>query len=150
MSGIRYTDSLEGIRPEDLEGLHRGWPKPPSPATHLKSLRNMNAVMLAVEEDTGRVIGFVCGMTDETLILYVWDAEVRPEYHEQGVREELLRRLLAARGGLYQVNAVINGWDWPFWKQLGFTRDPNLVVGVTKMRRQWSDGGPRADAAIMR
>ncbi len=144
MGGIRYTDSLEGIRPEDLEGLHRGWPKPPSSATHLASLRKMNAVMLAVEEATGRVAGFVCGMTDETLILYIWDAEVRPAHHDQGVREELLRRLLSAHGDIYQVNAVINGWDWPFWEKLGFRRDADGVVGVTKMRRDSQDGGPRA------
>jgi hypothetical protein len=50
VSRIRYTDSLEGITAEQLAGLHVGWRIPPSPPTHLKSLRNMNAIMLAIDE----------------------------------------------------------------------------------------------------
>jgi len=126
---VRYTDSLEGVTADMLAGLHVGWPKPPSPATHLKSLRNMNAVMLAIDDETGRVVGFVSGMTDETLILFIWDIEVRPEYQGKGIGSELLRRLLDTCGDLYQVN---------------LHTDTNLVVGMTRMNRDLQDGGPRA------
>ena len=88
MSDIQYTTSLQGVRAEQLEGLHVGWPKPPSAATTLKSLSNMNAVVLAIDPETDQVIGFICGMTDETLILYVWDLEVLEVWRGQGGEAE--------------------------------------------------------------
>ena len=145
MSDIRYTTSLEGVRAEQLEGLHVGWPKPPSPATFLKSLRNMNAVVLAIDAEAGRVIGFVCGMTDETLILYVWDSEVLAAYRGAGIEQELLRRLLEAYGDIYQVNAHPQKDSRGLFAELGFTAyHADDALAMTKMNYDWQDGGPRA------
>ena len=146
MLKIRYTDLLVGVTEKDLEGLHVGWPKPPSPATHLKSLRNMNAIMLAIDEDTGDVVGFISGMTDETLILFIWDLEVRTQYQHKGIGSELLRRLLDAHGDVYQVNLNTNAKTRPFYERFGFVTHETLVVGMTKMRMDLQDGGPRAAA----
>jgi len=65
----------------------------------------MNAGLLARDEETDDVVGFVCGMTDQVLILYIWDLEVMPDYKEQGVEDELLAHLLDRYSDLYQINA---------------------------------------------
>ena len=144
MSDILYTDSLEGISSKNLEHLHVGWCNPPSPGTHLKSLRNMNAIMLAVERTSGDVVGFISGMTDETLILFIWDIEVRPEYQRRGIGMELVRRLLEKHGDIYQVNLHTDARTRPFYERLGFVADPELFVGMTRMNMDLQDGGSRA------
>ena len=55
---IQHTDSLEGIVAGNLRGFFAGWPDPPSPETHLKLLANSDHIVLAVDDDTGDVVGF--------------------------------------------------------------------------------------------
>ncbi len=145
MSAIRYTDSVEGITAEQLEGLRGEWVNPPSAATTLKSLQHMNAVVLAMDEATDRVIGFVCGMTDETLILYVWDSDVLPGHRGQGIEKALLGRLLGRFGDIYQVNANPHQAIRPVFEELGFVAyAPADAVAVTKMDYDLQKGGHRA------
>lgn len=105
MLKTEYRQSAEGITSHQLRRLHVDWPNPPLPETFLKSLSNMNAVVLAIDADTNDVIGFVCGMTDQVLILYIWDLEVLPEYQGQGIEDALLSHILDRYGDLYQINA---------------------------------------------
>lgn len=141
MDGIRYTDSLDGLRSEQLAGLHEGWPNPPSARTHLRSLRAMNAVVLAIEPEGDRVVGFVCGMTDGVLVLYVWDLEVRRAYQGQGIEEELLHRFLEKHGRLYQVNAHPSADRAALFEKAGFVRyRPHQAVAMTKMCLARQDG----------
>ena len=142
MSHIRYTDSLTGITPEHLQGLHVGWPNPPTPATHLKSLSNMNARTFAIDENTGQVIGFVCGMTDSTLILYIWDIEVLPDYQGQGIEDQLLARLLEGYTDIYQINVVTLPERAQLFMAAGFATHLQCV-GMTRMHMSMQDGGTR-------
>ena len=134
------------MRPEQLEGLHVGWPDPPSPATFLASLCRMNAVALAVDAATKAVVGFACGMTDRTLFLYIWDHEVLPDYAGRGIEREMIRRLLERHGRVYQVNTILMPGKRALFEGLGFAAYDTGTNGValTKMRMEWQNGGPHA------
>lgn len=83
---IRYTDSLEGIAPAQLSGgFFEGWPNPPSPETHLKILKNSDYTMLAIDEETGQVVGFITAISDGTLSAYIPLLEVLPAYRRRGI-----------------------------------------------------------------
>ena len=132
------------MRAEQLADLHVGWPNPPSPETFLRSLRNMNAVVLAIDPTTDKVVGFVCGMTDKTLILYIWDHEVLPGY--KGIEEELLRRRLDQSGDIYQINTITFPDKHEIFEKQGFAAYDAAKTGLamTRMRMDWQDGGPHA------
>ena len=145
MNKVRYTYSLEGISPSQLTRLPVGWPKPPSPQTLLKSLQNMNAVVLAIDEETNAVVGYACGMTDHVLILYIWGTELLPEYRGQGIRKQMLLRLLDRYGEIYQINIHPGQPDRRLFEELGFKAyAPEQAVAMTRMRYEWQDGGPNA------
>jgi ribosomal protein S18 acetylase RimI-like enzyme len=141
-STIHYTTSLDGIQPQQLEGLHGAWPNPPSPETFLQSLRAMNAVVLALDSHTGQIVGFICGMTDRMLVLYIWDHEVLPEYQGRGIEDELIRRMLAEYGDLYQVNTITMPDARPLFERHGFAAyDPQSNgVALTRMRMEKQAG----------
>ena len=135
MSNITYTYSLDGITADQVAGLRAEWVTPPSPEVNLRSLRNMNAVVLAVDEDAGQVVGFVCGMTDDMLILYVWDEEVLPAHRGTGIRGEIYRRFLDRYGEIYQINANPSADRRALFEQLGFVPyHPDDAVAMTRMR----------------
>jgi hypothetical protein len=143
VSTLSYLHSVEDFQPHQLDGLPVGWPNPPRPETLLKSLRGMDAVVVAVDE-SGQVAGYVCGLSDEVLILYVWDLEVRPEHAGQ-LETELLRRLLDRYADIYQVNAHPAADRQPLFEALGLTPyRPQQAVAMTRMDLARQDGGQRA------
>jgi ribosomal protein S18 acetylase RimI-like enzyme len=141
---IRFHYSTNGIEDVQLRRLRAEWLNPPSTKTFLASLKNM-AVVLALDEESGDVVGFACGLTDHTLILYIWDIEVVPEQRGLGLERDILRRFIEKFGQLYQVNCHpgIQAKSW--FEDLGFRPyTATEAVAMTLMRHAWQDGGPHA------
>ena len=145
MLNVSYQYGTNDITAHQLRHLHVGWPNPPAPETFLESLRNMNAVVLAIDAQTDDVVGFVCGMTDGVLMLYVWDLEVLPDFHDNGIEEALLQELLGRYGDIYTVNANPHPGTQPYFEQAGFqVLRSDQCHAMTRMNMAWQDGGPRA------
>jgi ribosomal protein S18 acetylase RimI-like enzyme len=118
---IQYTCSIEAITPSQLEGFFEGWPNPPSARTHLRILQGSYRVVLAVDTDTGQVVGFVNAISDGVLAAYIPLLEVRPEYRGRGIGSELVRHLQALLAGLYMVDLVCDPKLEAYYTRLGFT-----------------------------
>jgi len=116
---IVYTDSLNQITPDNLLGFFVGWPNPPSPETHLKLLMNSDEVLLAVDDETGNVAGFITAISDGILSAYLPLLEVLPAYQGQGIGSELVRRMLEKLKGLYMVDLLCDAELQPFYTRLG-------------------------------
>lgn len=117
---IIYTDSLEGITPEKLAGFFVGWPDPPSPETHLDLLRGSAAIVLALDDDTGQVVGFVTAISDGVLTAFIPLLEVLPAFQGQGIGSEMVRRLLDRLAHLYAVDLVCDADLQPFYERFDF------------------------------
>jgi len=118
---VRYTTSLEGITADSLRGgFWVGWPDPPSAEVHLAMLQGSEAVVLAVAEETGEVVGFVNAVGDGVLAAYVPCLEVLPAWQGQGIGTELVRRILAELSPRYMVDLVCDDEVVPFYQRLGF------------------------------
>lgn len=117
---IIYTDSLESITPEKLAGFFVGWPDPPSPETHLDLLRGSAAIVLALDGESGQVIGFVTAISDGVLTAFIPLLEVLPAFQGQGIGSELVRRLLDRLAHLYAVDLVCDADLQPFYERFDF------------------------------
>lgn len=116
---IQYVDSIEGIRAQHLEGFFQGWLDPPSPQTHLRLLKSSDTVVLAVDAESGHVVGFITAITDHVLSAYIPFLEVLPEYQGRGIGSELVRQMLDRLGDLYMVDLVCDADLVPFYAALG-------------------------------
>jgi hypothetical protein len=70
-----YTSSIESVSAENLDGFFVGWPNRPSPQTHLELLKNSDEIVLAIDEHTAKVAGFITALTDRTLSAYIPSSE---------------------------------------------------------------------------
>jgi GNAT superfamily N-acetyltransferase len=114
---ITYTDTLDGITPEQLQGFFVGWPHPPSPETHLKLLKGSSHVVLAL--DGARVVGFINAISDGVLSAFVPLLEVLPEYQGRGIGGELVRQMLERLRDFYTVDLVCDPDLQPFYQRFG-------------------------------
>jgi ribosomal protein S18 acetylase RimI-like enzyme len=125
---IHYTDSLLAISPADLEGFFVGWPNPPSPSTHLQILKNSSAIVLAVDDSSGHVVGFVNALSDGVLMAYIPLLEVLPDHQGRGIARELVTRLLEKLGGLYGIDLLCDTDLQPFYEKFDMHRATGMMV----------------------
>jgi GNAT superfamily N-acetyltransferase len=138
---IVYTGSLEGITADALRGgFFVGWPDPPSAETHLRLLRGSDHRVLAVDDETGSVVGFVTAISDGLLCAYIPLLEVLPMHQGRGIGTELMRRMLDTLRGLYAVDLLCDPELQPFYACLGMR--PATGMMVRNYGRQ--SGGERA------
>jgi GNAT superfamily N-acetyltransferase len=133
---IEYLNSPDGIKPEQLTGFFVGWPKPPSTETHLKLLQGSSHVVLAMETESGRVVGFVNAVSDRVLSAYIPLLEVLPEFQGRGIGGELVTRLMAKLDGLYMIDLVCNEDLIPFYERFGLVPSHTMQV-VSMMKRDF-------------
>jgi ribosomal protein S18 acetylase RimI-like enzyme len=125
---VTYQADLAAITPADLLGFFEGWPSPPSPDQHLALLENSYRRVLARDEDTGRVIGFINAISDGVLSAYVPLLEVLPEYRHRGIGSGLVERMLEALSELYMVDVVADADLVPFYERFGFVAGTALMI----------------------
>ncbi len=133
---IRYVDSVEGIAATHLNGFFEGWPNPPTPQTHLEILKNSDEVLLAVDDGSGNVVGFITAITDGALNAYIPLLEVLKPYRSQGIGTELTRRMLAKLGDLYAVHVLCDPELQPFYARFGMKPMSAMMI----RRMEWQSG----------
>lgn len=125
---MRYLTSAEDIFPNQLRGFFVGWPNPPSPETHLAILRRSDAVVLAVDDETGQIVGFVNALSDGVLNAFIPLLEVLPEYQGRGIGSGLVKRLLAQLGDLYAVDLLCDADLQSFYARLGMQPAQGMML----------------------
>lgn len=125
---IAYVYSTYGLAPEKLHSFFEGWPDPPSPETHLEVLNGSDHVVLAFDDETGRVIGFITAISDGVLSAYIPLLEVLPEYRGRGIGSELVRRMLEKLDGFYMVDLVCDHELRPFYERFGMRAGTGMML----------------------
>ncbi len=125
---IRYVDSIESVTVENLDGFFVGWQNPPSPETHFELLKNSSVVVLAVDSETGNVVGFITAISDRVLSAYIPLLEVLPENQKQGIGLELARRMLEKLKDLYMVDLLCDEELQSFYTKLGMKQAQGMFL----------------------
>jgi ribosomal protein S18 acetylase RimI-like enzyme len=131
---ISYTASVAGLTPGQLRGFFVGWPNPPSPETHLKLLIGSEHIVLAVDSEIGKVVGFITAITDGVLSAYIPHLEVLSDYQGHGIGTELMRRMLEMLHGLYMIDLQCDPGLESFYVRFGM--QPGVGMYIRNYERQ--------------
>lgn len=117
---ITYTDSLDGITADQLRGgFFDGWSRSLTPETHLRTLHGCDGVVLALDDATGQVIGYITMLTDGVLSAFIPNIEVLPAYKGQGIGSELFRRMLEKLARIPNIDLMCDENVKPFYVRFG-------------------------------
>ncbi|MCB9458671.1 MAG: GNAT family N-acetyltransferase [Anaerolineaceae bacterium] len=123
---ITYTDSLEGLTADQLNGFFVGWPNPPTSETHLRMLRGSDHLWLAKEGE--RVVGFVTAISDGVLAAFIPAIEVLPDYQGRGIGSQLMERMLGSLVHLYSIDLICDESVQPFYKYVGMQHYSAMIL----------------------
>lgn len=116
---LEYIESPVGISASMLQGFFEGWKRPVSPDQHREILRGSDAVVLAFDMDSHRVVGFITCLTDGIQSAFIPLLEVLPELRGQGIGTELVRRMLTRIERIPAVDLVCDPELQPFYRRFG-------------------------------
>lgn len=122
-----YKNSLEGISANMLNGFFVDWPNPPNPQTHLRLLENSSKIVLAIDEHTNEVIGFITAISDGVLSAYVPLLEVLPLYKNKGIGKELVSRMLKELDEIYMIDLCCDDDLVPYYEKFGMMKTNGMV-----------------------
>ncbi len=125
---IVYQETLDGIDAERLGGFFVGWPEPPSAATHLRLLEGSSVFVLAVEEQTGQVVGFITALSDGVLSASIPLLEVRESHRGRGIGRELVKRVIAGLQPLYMIDLSCDADLKGFYEAFGFQAGTAMLL----------------------
>lgn len=117
---ITYTDSLDGITADHLRGgFFAEWSRPLTPEIHLRTLHGCDGVVLALDDATGHVVGYVTMLSDGVLSAFIPNLEVLAAYQGQGIGTELMRRMLEKLSRIPNIDLLCDPGVQPFYARLG-------------------------------
>ncbi|MFC0230989.1 GNAT family N-acetyltransferase [Bhargavaea ullalensis] len=125
---MEYKTHAGDITPGMLEGFFAGWPDPPDCETHLRLLQQSSHVVLAVDTEEKRVIGFITAVSDGVLSAYIPLLEVLPELQGRGIGQTLVRRMIEKLGNLYMIDLCCDDGLVPFYEQQGMHRVNGMIL----------------------
>lgn len=131
---MQYKYNLDDISSDMLRGFFVDWPNPPSPQTHLKLLENSNKVVIAVDEQSKQVVGFITAISDGVLSAYIPFLEVLPAYKNRGIGKELIKRMLDELSNIYMIDLCCDDDLIPLYKKFGMIRSNGMLMRNYKMQ----------------
>ncbi len=125
---IEYTDSTEEISAGMLNGFFVGWPNPPSNETFLKILKNSSHIEIAVDKNTGNVVGFINAISDGVLSAYIPLLEVLPKYQNNGIATKIIERLFNRLTDFYMIDLTCDVDMNPFYEKFGLKKMNGMFI----------------------
>lgn len=101
------------------EGFFDGWPNPPDKETHKKILENSALSIVAIDEKTDLIVGFVHAISDGVHSAYLPLLEVLPPYKGRGIGRKLMERILDEPRDIYMIDLSCDEELVPFYESLG-------------------------------
>ena len=126
---ITYAESLETVTAADLEGFLAHWDFAPPEGTLLAMLKGSTAVILARDDQSSAICGYVAALSDGIACGYISAIEVRLAYRKRGVGTALLNRM-TERLAVYATYLSCAPAMVPFYESAGFDR----VAGMAKRK----------------
>jgi ribosomal protein S18 acetylase RimI-like enzyme len=125
---IEYFETTQGINAAMLKGFFVGWKKPHTPETHLEILEKSAYIVLALDTETGKVVGFITAISDSVQSAFIPLLEVLPEYQHQNIGSSLVKRMLEKLKHIYAIDLMCDHKLQGFYQKLGMMPSVGMVV----------------------
>ena len=128
MSKIVYQDNLDGISADMLCGFFAGWKSFPSEEKHLEILKNSRHVILAIDEDSHKVVGRVNCLSDGIQNAFIPLLEVLPDCQGKGIGTQLMTRMLGKIRQLPAVDLICDADVQPFYARFEMLKIQGMAL----------------------
>jgi len=133
---VTYTNNIENLTADQLEGFFEDWPTYPDEEAHIRILAGSCKVWLAM--DGRQCVGRINAISDGIFYAYIPLLEVLPAYQGRGIGRELIERMLKSLSSMYAIDLQCDESLESYYRQLGFLS--NIGMAIRNRENQGADG----------
>lgn len=120
-----YSSDLKDL--EIGQGFFNGWPNPPNVEKHREILKKSYKSIVAINEKN-IIIGFINSISDGVLSAYIPLLEVLPQYQNQHVGSELVKRMLEELNDFYMIDLLCDKDLQEFYEKQGMFKSQGMLA----------------------
>jgi len=117
---ITYSTNKDDLIGLKIENFFVGWLNKPSEEVLRKSIVNANYVVLAIDKNKKKLVGYITALSDNVLSAYIPFLEVEKEYQKQGIGRTLVEMMIKQLDNLYMIDIVCDKKLAGFYEEAGF------------------------------
>lgn len=84
-------------------------------------------MVLAMDDNTTQVVGFITAISDGILSAYIPLLEVLPEYKNNGIGKELVKQMLKELDNIYMIDLCCDDDLVPFYEKFGMMKGNSML-----------------------
>jgi len=111
-----------------LKGFFVEFTRKPSPERLFEILENSDYKILAIDDGSNKVIGFINAISDHTLSAYIPLLEVLPDYQKHGIGKNLVKKMLNKLKDFYMIDLCCDERLTGFYAKFGMKKATGMVI----------------------
>jgi ribosomal protein S18 acetylase RimI-like enzyme len=125
---IKYFDNTDNISYKQLSGFFVGWKSPLTAEQHYKLLCDSTHFIVAVDDETDQVVGFVTALCDGVNSSFIPLLEVLPSYQGKGIGTKLMEEILLRLNDIPNVDLTCDIELQPFYKRFNMLKSNGMIL----------------------
>ena len=125
---IAYYDDIQHLSPDQLSDFFVGWKQPLTESQHFDLLKGSTHFVVALDDETGKVIGYITALSDGIQSSCIPLLEVLPAYQNQGIGTALLGEMLRKLDAINNVDLMCDDDLQPFYERFGMLKSSGMVL----------------------
>jgi len=125
---IKYYDTINSISKNQLKGFFIGWQKPLTTEQHYDLLCGSTHFVVAIDEETNSVVGFVTALSDGVNSSFIPLIEVLSEYQGKGIGTRLMEEILSKLENIANVDLTCDEDVQPFYEKFKMMKSTGMIL----------------------
>jgi len=125
---IIYCGSIADISVRQLKGFFVGWKNPLTPEQHYELLCSSDHFVVAVDENSNQIVGFITALSDGVCTSFIPLLEVLPEYKNMGIGTRLVELILSKLQDIPNVDLMCDPELQPFYKRFNMHKSTGMIL----------------------
>ena len=125
---IIYKDNNTDISNFNIEGFFVGWKKPLSEEQHRKLLEGSSFFIVAINDETNQIVGFITALSDGVNSAFIPLLEVLPEYQGKGIGTKLMEEILVKLDKITNIDLTCDIELQSFYERFDMLKSTGMVL----------------------
>jgi ribosomal protein S18 acetylase RimI-like enzyme len=125
---IKYIYNIDDVIDYSLKNFCFGWKVPLTEIELRNTCKNSGFHILAIEEETKRIVGIITALSDNINFAFIPYLEVIPKYQKMGIGSKLFRLMLEKLKNIRCIDLTCDENMQSFYEKFNMSKSQGMII----------------------